>query len=439
MASPLGELLKAWRTAKGLSLEALFRRSGISGATVSRWETGRTQPRLAELSAVLTALGVSDAQKRQVWTLIEAPRAVQQLRRAEGDAPPVGGDLLRAMRLRQGWTQQEAATRTGVTQGTLGKWERSEDWPSTERLHALCAMLGAHEEETLALTCGRFSGESYLQALGESDGPLVLTPTLNAERLYHLLGRLLWEPESLSDLGFLALEARLWKEVTREADLQTYLCCVYARHARYLVSRLRYAEAAPYIRKSLAMAEQGRLPAPIWVDALLSQTWASCWGSPARTQIETPLRQLKRWQQLLPELSDVGTKACVEGAVAHILWMLGEGDSALRVSVHSIVTAEREDRPLQPPHEVWQRHVAHAARLEQAGQPGEALRYLLLDLDTPDEDGYTFQATLTAVRAHRQLGHVSEAQDWLLRAQRLVEQHGLTHDRPEVERLLRHF
>src|SRR5437899_3171633 len=105
----VGELLKAWRKQKKVTRKHLSLESGISLATVKRWETGQTQPRLAELEAVLSALHVSSAQRQEALALVNAPRAVQRLREMTGTGPPLRGDLLRAMRVRQGWTQQETA------------------------------------------------------------------------------------------------------------------------------------------------------------------------------------------------------------------------------------------------------------------------------------------------------------------------------------------
>lgn len=38
-----GAELKAWRTKRNLTMEALARRLGVSITTVYRWESGRTQ------------------------------------------------------------------------------------------------------------------------------------------------------------------------------------------------------------------------------------------------------------------------------------------------------------------------------------------------------------------------------------------------------------
>ena len=154
MTSSVGNLIKAWRKAKKLTGENLARQAGINRTTLSRWEAGRTQPRMTELEAVLFALEVSPMQRLEALAQMEAPRAIKLLREGTGEAYAVRGDLLRTMRLRQGWTQQETATQMGIAQGTLARWERTEDWPSVERLHLLCNVLHAKDSEWVALSCG---------------------------------------------------------------------------------------------------------------------------------------------------------------------------------------------------------------------------------------------------------------------------------------------
>src|SRR5688572_1766966 len=103
MGHGLGTLLREWRTSRGLSLGGLALKASVGKATLSRWESGASRPRIAELEAVLDALRSSPAQRLEALAGIEAPRAAQRLRAAPAGGPPVRGDLLRAMRLRRGW------------------------------------------------------------------------------------------------------------------------------------------------------------------------------------------------------------------------------------------------------------------------------------------------------------------------------------------------
>lgn len=160
MPEQVGALLWELRTAGGWTLGKLARRAGVSKAALSRWESGSRQPRVMELEAALDALGANAARRALVFARIEAPRALRHLRRIADPglgAPPTAGDLLRAMRLRKGWTQEQTAARVGVVRTAVAHWERSERLPSTEQIQALCYALGAQEEELIALTTGAFT------------------------------------------------------------------------------------------------------------------------------------------------------------------------------------------------------------------------------------------------------------------------------------------
>src|SRR5262245_45588361 len=113
MAVQVGAQLWELRTVSGFSLGQLAQKAGVSKAALSQWETGKRQPRVAELEATLDALNANAAQRARIFACIKAPRAIRHLRRNAPDpalgAPPTCGDLLRAMRLRKGWTQELTA------------------------------------------------------------------------------------------------------------------------------------------------------------------------------------------------------------------------------------------------------------------------------------------------------------------------------------------
>ena len=58
----LGAKLKALRAEKGLSQRRLAARAGVSNATVSLIESGRTDPSMGLMKRILDALGVSFAE-----------------------------------------------------------------------------------------------------------------------------------------------------------------------------------------------------------------------------------------------------------------------------------------------------------------------------------------------------------------------------------------
>jgi DNA-binding XRE family transcriptional regulator len=109
----VGYQLGRLRRAAGWSLGQLAQRAGVSKATLSQWESGRHLPRMPELEATLTALGTTPAQRALVLVCLEAPRALRHLNTSSAlpllGPLPATGDLLRAMRLRAGWTQSQLA------------------------------------------------------------------------------------------------------------------------------------------------------------------------------------------------------------------------------------------------------------------------------------------------------------------------------------------
>ena len=145
--------------------------AGIHRATLDRWEKGRAQPYLPELTALLSALDASEPQKRQALGLMDSPRAARQARseiaqiaeQSGMGSLPNGGDLLCALRMRRGLSLEEAALRLQISGRTLRRWEKMEAWPSLGQLHRLCYALEAHEEEIVALTVGRFSQKPRLK------------------------------------------------------------------------------------------------------------------------------------------------------------------------------------------------------------------------------------------------------------------------------------
>lgn len=56
---PIGEQLKAWRAARGLSQRALAEKAGVGAVLVARLELGQTDPRLSTLRRLAEALNVT--------------------------------------------------------------------------------------------------------------------------------------------------------------------------------------------------------------------------------------------------------------------------------------------------------------------------------------------------------------------------------------------
>ena len=59
---PIGEQVKAWREARGLSQRALAERAGMPYPMIARLELGQTDPRLSTLRRLAKALNVTVAE-----------------------------------------------------------------------------------------------------------------------------------------------------------------------------------------------------------------------------------------------------------------------------------------------------------------------------------------------------------------------------------------
>ena len=151
----LGSRLREARKIRGQSLSAVARAAGIARSTLVRWESGKTLPRTLELESVLNVLDVAGAQRQPFFDAIPCTRFVTY--QADSGVLHQSGSphqLLRAMRLRQGMSQQEVSAHLGVSNAAVSQWERGESWPSSDHLHSLCFFLAAAPEEVMALSRG---------------------------------------------------------------------------------------------------------------------------------------------------------------------------------------------------------------------------------------------------------------------------------------------
>jgi transcriptional regulator with XRE-family HTH domain len=253
MANEFGNFLQALRQQRRLSTSQLAQKAGIRRATLSEWQSGKRRPRLPELEAVLKGLGSSEAQERQARELLSAPGALLHRRQEGKDSDPEifalagnaphGGDLLRALRLRKGWTQAEIAARLRVTQATVARWEAAECWPSDEDLHRLCFLTDAHEQELIALTTGRF----HL-----SDGrTLSCADDVGRElkAIVAVAGSAIDYP--LTELRFLTLATQAWQLVRDGKARLDVVAQVHAEYANHLYMQHRLAEAGARAAQAL--------------------------------------------------------------------------------------------------------------------------------------------------------------------------------------------
>ena len=150
----IASIIQQARQERQLSLGALALRSGVSKATLSRWEAGKARPNAPELLKVLDVLNVPESLCRQCLQQLGTPQAERYLAQTiseEQKLPVSGGELLKALRMRAARSQADTARAVGVTQALLSRWENNDCWPDSERLHSLCLTLGATESELQGL------------------------------------------------------------------------------------------------------------------------------------------------------------------------------------------------------------------------------------------------------------------------------------------------
>jgi transcriptional regulator with XRE-family HTH domain len=408
VTEPVGTLLWELRTAGGWSQGKLAKRAGVSKAALSQWESGARQPRVEELEAVLDALGTDAAGRAFVFAHIEAPRAFRHLRATADPGlgpPPAAGDLLRAMRLRKGWTQEQAAARVGVVRSAVAHWERGDRLPAPEQLQALCYALGAREEELVALTTGRFSAAPAEVPASREEEEAYLEGRLRA--LLHGARR------GLEELSFLALEREAWTWAMREAAQRPLLARAFAGHAQFYQNEERWDEVGPLAQRALAAMPGPDPTAATFLWAVILNASAAARGGP-RPAPRQGFRLLAAWveRSALPEFT-----AWMLSAMGKYAARAGETVVALPLANKACQVAEACD-----PWEQLQRRVSYGEQLLDAGCLEEALEVLPERGALPDHDSLDHLMALAEL--HWQMGNQSEAQACLQHATRAIAARG---------------
>jgi transcriptional regulator with XRE-family HTH domain len=165
-SSPLGERLRKERDRHGLSLRELARRLEVSPSLVSQIETGKIQPSVRTLYAIVSELGVSldelfapPAALGAAQARAAAPAGRARVSR-EGTEPEPGNDPV-----------QRAHDRQAIELESGVRWERLTAWndPDVEFLYATYAVGGASSPEG---TLVRHNGREFGTVI---DGRLAVT------------------------------------------------------------------------------------------------------------------------------------------------------------------------------------------------------------------------------------------------------------------------
>ena len=425
-AQSLGPWLREQRRAQHVSQEDAASKAGVARSTLNRWERGTHQPRLPELLAVLDVLKASPVLREQALSLLDAPRALRQLRdeRESGSASeqcapsqeawvftPQTGDLLRALRLRAKQTQEQVAAKLGVRRNTLSGWEGSDLVPSGEHLDQLMILLAAHPAERAALSRGQLlplrldEGDTSLEALAARIGQI-------AEGSYDA------RMEPLKDLEYLRLERALAQLTPRSLDARYQLANTYSWHAQWLAGKQRYREAAKYADRVIEAIHYEAMPEAQWQRAVLAAAKCAVYSG----ALPRPERGVEVLEQWLPLIDRPEFEGWVLSDMAFYLSHSGQVEAALTLATRACRVAQRCDNPS----ELRCRRVDRAEMLLQTGQPHEV--QLALDLLPIDQAFYPVERVREALLWATGLllvGEKAEAQGWLERAQVLVAEHHL--------------
>lgn len=413
----VGTQLWALRTSRNCSLGELARRAGVSKAALSQWESGLRQPRIPELEAVLTALDVDAAQHSRLLAAIEAPRAVRRLRQTTMSKPPMTGDLLRALRHRKGWTQEQLAAALGVTRVSVGRWEQGERVPSTEQIHSFCYALGAREEELVALSIGMGSETPKVPETRDWEE---VQPDI--EKRFQSLRH--GGANGLDELLFWTLERQVWEWSSRDARALTLLAHIYTGHAQFYRSHGRLIEIAPYTDRAFAVLPCTPETTPIRLWAEILQAMAAVHSK----ETLTPRRGLYLLSSTMESAADFPEyHAWMLSDMAKYLAMEGEAEAGLELAQRSIVVAEKAQLGLEP----IMRRLDLSRLLLQIGRPAEALQALPKTRWRRAEA----EALLLTAEATYQTGRHDETADSLQRSIALIEDYKLESLRTEADRL----
>jgi transcriptional regulator with XRE-family HTH domain len=436
LSGRLGSLLWQWRERRSLSLGQLARAAGVHKSALSRWEAGTFKPRVAELEATLAALGVSAAESALAFACIPAPRAVRHLSSdlaAATSAPLTKGDLLRALRLRKGWTQAELAHEVGVSHQLVAYWERMERLPSHEQIHALCFALGARLDEVVALTTGSSADPPGREARTWDEA--------EQEIRAFIVSGLTVSPDVLP---YYLLDERLWRWSLREERARHWLLRVRVYHAFNHRAHLHWGLVDRMLRKAREVVPDAEMGLELRLRHLILSARLAVFGG-HRPAPERGVRLLQPWVEAsrsLPEfqawiLSDLAKYAALEGSF----------DGAVALSEQASAAAERRDHWL----ELWLRRCDQGALLVQAGRAEEALAVLPDpaawvwhdvrrvapnpgDGAVRDDEGYV-QACLSRAEAHAALGDLTAASEALSSARELLAAIGIPEEKQRAAAL----
>ncbi len=295
----LGKLLKNLRQQRGLTQEKLALKAQVTARVLRYWESDAQFPREAELENVLNALEASAQEKKLIYALLpdtRMVRIVQNVAVANRTAASLLGqmlgigDLMRAMRLRRSWTQEQFAEEMKVSRSSVLRWEATRNLPSEEDMERLCHLLNASPEERAAVLSRRLL-------------PTHWSPQLTLEECrqqYELLMQIRGGNSALLPLAVLytlALKRQVRLLLAQSSEALRLLAMVEVQHGWWLYMQGRFAEACAANWRGLNMVRGTFAPEDFWTRAL---NLLAAHASQGKNGAENSVRLLYPWLRILP-------------------------------------------------------------------------------------------------------------------------------------------
>jgi transcriptional regulator with XRE-family HTH domain len=429
VAESIGVWLQQARQRRGISQYALAQRAHLAPSTINRWERGITRPSIYELEQVLQALGASSEERLEALRLLDAPRALttlQQLTRQQphpsGELnPPLLGDLLGALRRRQGWSVAQVAAALKVSERSVRGWERSQAIPSDEHLHALCYVLQATPDEVAFILTRPLWLEPPSLHAAQEDASLL---KMRIEEMRQLI----WQGATEGmELRLFALEAQAWWHVRqrpRHTELlrEVYtLCCQwytlhgrvqdaerYGYHGLRLLSRDRcFPRSAAWLIRAISLgnAEPSRSEARLIESAGILQGW-----------LPQVCQSIEHGAWFYREMSELYSEA-------------HRYDEAERAAEQGFQMIQRSGNSAEHQHAL----VSRALVLCRVGQPRKAME----SLKPPENPLPATQANylLVLYEICCALGDSEQAVSALTEAEQIAQQHAIRRTLQAIQRL----
>ncbi|HLK55200.1 MAG TPA: helix-turn-helix transcriptional regulator [Chthonomonadaceae bacterium] len=374
----LGELLRKLRKKRGLSQKELAERALVGERTLRYWEADQQQPRDVELENVFKALKVTSEERAQVYALLTDPRSVRLVHNIQsasqvptsvlGPLPGIG-DLLRAMRVRRGWTQERFAEAMQVNRATVIRWEATKTLPSEEDMQRICLLLHALPQEQEALKARRLSLASWSPQLTLEE---CLQQTAMLRRVRNGDPTLL----PLVDLHTLALKRQLRFLLGQSPEALRLLAQIEIQHSWWLYMQERKPEAWTGNWRALSLVRGTLAPETFWVGAL---NLLSAHAARGARGPENAVRLLYPWLRLLPA-SAHPFLLCDMALYASQAQRSEEAAHFLRGAQQVLLCLPRESTDKNG-YIQWYLHMTTARVLLNGGKPVEALdRFPVPDL-----------------------------------------------------------